>query len=88
MSQAVGNNTEMFRTQIEQGSDHTGQDGEGMFLGVGGHHWESHDEEKTRNDMLKNFILQEKKKHQNREIKINMSAGHHVGWIKVVVEEI
>lgn len=88
VSQAGGNNTEMFRTPTEQGSDHTGEDGEGMFLGVGGHHWESQDEEKTRNDILKNFILQEKKKHQNREIKINMSARHYVGWRKVVVEEI
>ena len=34
MIQARGNNTEMFRTQNEQGSENPGQDGGGMFLAV------------------------------------------------------
>jgi hypothetical protein len=34
--QARKNNTEMFRTQNEQGKENTGQDGGGMFLGVAG----------------------------------------------------
>lgn len=34
MIQVGGNNIDLFRTQNEHSSENTGQDGEGMLLGV------------------------------------------------------